>query len=227
MRRVVVPPHPGTLCALGCLVSDLKSDFIQTVNLEIDPGDPDQCSDRLSRSLARLKDQATTWLADENVSLISTRVRFSADMRFAGQAFEIEVSLGDLNLADPALGRNTLNAFYDRYHALYSVGDLPGSIEVVNVRATAIGTMPRPATGRKSGRRLTGVRSKPVPVGWHTVYVDGQSHRTAVYKRDQLAWGHTFDGPAVVHQYDSTIFLPPRAKATVDAFGTLIGEVVI
>ena len=34
IARVVVPPLPGALCALGCLVADLRADFVGTLNVE-------------------------------------------------------------------------------------------------------------------------------------------------------------------------------------------------
>jgi N-methylhydantoinase A/oxoprolinase/acetone carboxylase beta subunit len=134
ISTVIVPPHPGTLCALGCLVADVKSDFIRTVNVELDPADPAAAGAPLRASYEDLAREADRWLAEEKVDVLESRVVFAADMRFHGQAFEVEVQLGDDPLDGSDFARRVLDAFYRRYQTLYNVEDLGGLLEVVNAR---------------------------------------------------------------------------------------------
>ena len=45
---------------------------------------------------------------------------------------------------------------------------------------------------------------------------------TAIYERSSLERGTRLDGPAVVHQADSTTFVPPYATLAVDEHGNLV-----
>lgn len=221
ISTVIVPPHPGTLCALGCLVADVRSDFIRSVNLEIDSEHPGDAFERLRDSYRDLQAQAESWLKDEHVDVSESRVLFSADMRFRGQAFDIEVQLGDGFVAQRDLGRRVLDRFYERYRALYNVEDVRGHVEVVNARVSVVGVTPAPSPG-KIERSAAGESAKPARTA--TVYLDGRDHETPVYDRDALRAGDEFRGPALVHQYDSTVFVPPDFDISVDAYGNLIGE---
>jgi N-methylhydantoinase A/oxoprolinase/acetone carboxylase beta subunit len=52
----------------------------------------------------------------------------------------------------------------------------------------------------------------------------GQSCACPIYDRDELGAGAKLNGPAILEQYDSTVVIPPRWRATVDPFGTLVME---
>ncbi|MBI3964602.1 MAG: hydantoinase/oxoprolinase family protein, partial [Chloroflexi bacterium] len=210
--------------ALGCLVADVRSDFIRTVNLEIDPAHASAASPALCEEYAALERQARRWLADERVDVAESRVVFSADMRFSGQSFETEVTLGGLSVDAADFAEQMLAAFHQRYRALYDVDDLTAAVEVVNVRATAVGVTQKPVLPRLAVAPLSGANVTPSPGSTQQVYVDDEHRSAAVYERSALTWGHRFSGPAVIHQYDSTIFVPPGFVVVVDAYGNLIGE---
>ena len=56
------------------------------------------------------------------------------------------------------------------------------------------------------------------------IYFDGQTLDTAVFDRKALTWGHEFEGPAIIDQYDTTVFIPEGFSARVDRLGNIIGE---
>ncbi len=222
ISTVIVPPHPGTLCALGCLVADVKSDFIRTVNVELDPADPAAAGAPPRASYEDLAREADRWLAEEKVDVLESRVVFAADMRFHGQAFEVEVQLGDDPLDGSDFARRVLDAFYRRYQTLYNVEDLGGLLEVVNARATVVGVTQTPALTKINERPEDG--GAPPPLRIAAVYIDGADRPTPAFQRDDLSWGHRFAGPALIQQYDSTVFVPPSFDVSVDAYGNLVGE---
>jgi len=219
--RIIVPPHPGALCALGCLVADVKSDFIRTVNVEIDEAHAGEIFGRLHEAYADIEREARAWLSEERVEVKESRVVLSADMRYAGQAFEIDVLLPGRDPSPKVFGEAMLAAFRDRYRALYGVGDLAASEEVVNIRASVVGVTGKPAVSKVADAE---VRGDAVPRGTRDVHIDGKVWKTAVYVRDDLRWGQRCQGPAVIYQYDSTVFIPPGISVRVDAYGNLLGE---
>lgn len=221
--QVIVPPHPGTLCALGCLVSDAKGDFIRTVNLDVDPDRPEEVAAEVRRTFAGLAEQAGQWLTAERIDVQRSAIAYSADMRFGGQAFEVEVPLPDMSTSADGLGAVLLDAFYARYRALYNVPDLRGTVEIVNARATVTGVTRKPVMRLDAGRRDTTAPPLAERTRATRLYLDGADRATVVFDRDALVPGDRFSGPAVIHQYDSTTFVPPDFDVTVDAHENLIG----
>src|SRR3990172_4145614 len=92
IRTVLIPPSPGPLCALGCIVADLRNDFVSTISRT----DRTLADDELDAAFADLERRGRQWLAAERaggVHLESADIVYSADMRYNGQAFEIEISI--------------------------------------------------------------------------------------------------------------------------------------
>jgi N-methylhydantoinase A len=75
-----------------------------------------------------------------------------------------------------------------------------------------------------SERELQGAERKARPASRRKIYFDGKSLDTAVFERSALAWGHEFEGPAIIDQYDTTVFVPEGFSARVDRLGNIIGE---
>ncbi len=87
--KVIVPLTPGLLCALGCLVADLRADFVRTVTTCLDAID-DVALTALYRDLAH---QARQWMEREAIALDQVLLVCSADMSYAGQSFELNVHI--------------------------------------------------------------------------------------------------------------------------------------
>ena len=87
VSRIVVPPAPGALCALGLLVTDLKADFSQTRRASLSP---DAASD-LSDIFDVLADRASRWLDRESIPSDRRMLIRTADMRYVGQNHELQV----------------------------------------------------------------------------------------------------------------------------------------
>ncbi len=88
MQRVIAPRRPGVVSALGGLVADLRGDFIRTIFKPLTAASlPD-----LHDVCEVLAQEGTTWLSMQG-HVGTADLRFSADMRYAGQSFEIEVML--------------------------------------------------------------------------------------------------------------------------------------
>jgi N-methylhydantoinase A len=206
---VLVPPHPGLCSALGAAISQARIDRVQTFYAR---------SDRIrvedvALAERRLRDQT---LADlrRNVEVHEVEVRRSADLRYAGQNYELEVPLPDGELDDDRW-RALLTRFEQDHEAMYGFM-LPGeAIELVNLRVTAL----RP--------------DAPIPLVAGSVTLSEPSLRPVwfepdgpvdcpIHRRDALAAGTALDGPAIVEEPDSTTLVFPGDRLLVHESGVLV-----
>ncbi len=213
---IVIPPTPGVLSTYGLLSTDLKNDFVQTCYQE----GPQFDLARIAAVYADLEAQALAWLRSEQVPFEAQRLLRSADLRYAHQSFELTCALPDGALTPPLVHR-LVEAFHHEHRRRYSY-DLPSApVELVNLRATALGLLPKlkaqviTASTTDVDSTLTEVR--PVYFEHMGGFVD-----TPCYARHRLCPGMTFDGPAIVDQDDATTVIYPNFHTEVDSVGNLI-----
>jgi N-methylhydantoinase A len=211
MNGVVVPPTPGVVSALGGLVADLKNDFIRTTYCDVTESE--------IRSLASIVDELEQdghdWLKAQGYDRIGD-VKLSADMRYLGQSFEIETPISGEWLRqgnDSAVA----SAFHVEHERLYGHADKKATVQMINLRLVISGATPKPA--------LVEIAVAEGPVtpklkvdGWFS----GCSVPTAVYMRQDLAFGHRLQGPAIIAQDDTTTVVPPDFDIFVDRYGNLV-----
>jgi N-methylhydantoinase A len=210
---VVVPPSPGTFCALGCLLADLRADFVATLYTDLARLRDEELADAL-RELHR---QASAWAREEDAPGAS--VTFGADMRYRGQSYELAVPLSS-DLGEGAC-RRAAEAFADTHQRVYGYADPDAAIEVVNVRAQLLAPIAKPSLlhpGAGSARPDASHAER------RTVYAGGSAVTALVVDRSSLVPGGQLEGPVVVTQYDTTTFVPPGAVVETDAVGNLIGR---
>jgi N-methylhydantoinase A len=210
--HVVVPPSPGTFCALGCLLADLRADFVATVYADLDALDEQE----LVAVFGGLHDRAAEWVREQRVPAERPVVALSADMRQGGQSYDIPVEL------DPDLGpgfrERARAAFFDAYERVYGNPDRAGRVEIVNARAHVLAATPRPPL------TWTPPAGAPSPVRRRRVRHGGVDLEASVLARASLVPGARVEGPAIITQYDTTTFVPPAARIEVDATGSLVGS---
>jgi N-methylhydantoinase A len=201
MRRVLVPPSPGLLCAYGALCADAIHDFAHALLVdagrELDAG-------ALAAELDRLEAAAARALDAEGTPESHRAFERTCALRYRGQSFDLAV---------PAEG-DLVAAFHAAHRARYGYA-LERPVELVAVRLRAVGRAhPTPplavaeaAVGASGSRR--------------TIRFAGREYEAPIVPRASLAAGARVDGPAVIVEYSATTFLPPGARAEVDAAGAL------
>jgi N-methylhydantoinase A len=215
--RVIVPRAPGTLCALGSLVTDLRRDFIRTVPAELHFAEPGAISGHFDE----LEAQARSWLDTQDAAITERRMLRFADMRYRGQSFDLTVPLADGSLD------NLVARFHAQYNGIYGFADPAAAIEMTNIRVAAVGVTPKPLTPKPMIPMSAGgspVKRRAKPVAHHSIFEDRRLVKAAFYDRLQLDPGEGFDGPAVVEAPDTTVYVPRGFAVHVDAWGNLIGE---
>lgn len=211
--KLLVPMRPGITNALGCVVADLRRDFVNTINRPVATLDMAQVRALLDAQVA----EGRAWLAREGIAVEGLRLLYSADMQFQGQSHILTVGLPGADFT-----REQLQALFDRaYWDRFGV-ELPEIRAVlVNVHTAVIGLRPRLDLAMLGeGTRAANLYEART----HTrhVWFDGGFQLTPVYQRERLPMGARFDGPAVIEQLDCTTVLEPGNAAQVDALGNLL-----
>ena len=137
-----------------------------------------------------------------------------------GQSFELTIALAEEDFAEPD-GTLIKQRFHRAYEQVYGYQDENAALEVLDVRVTAIGHSPKPPLAKL--HEVRGTR-RPPRQRQRDIFLDGRSWSAAVYSRDDLFSGFAFRGPAIVEQYDTTVFVTPGFTVSVDGYGNLIGE---
>ena len=216
VARVLVPPAPGILCALGLLVEPLRMDLVRTRVESLDALGVKE----LQALFAALEQEAQAWLERERVPAGRRRVARALDMRYVGQNFELLVEVpGEFWRGE----RDALRRAFLREHArVYGHSVEDDAIQVVSYRLTAL--------GEPAALTLPALSKAPSPVpdaaraGERPVYFDeaGGFVVTPVYRRERLLAGHALEGPAIVEQMDSTTVILPGQRATIDAHANIL-----
>jgi N-methylhydantoinase A len=213
---IIIPPTPGVLSTAGLLSTDLKNDYVQTCYQEGPAYDPA----RITTIYAELKEQALAWLQAEQVPREARHLVYAADLRYAHQSFELTCPVASEYMT-AGLMQDLVAAFHREHRRLYAY-DLPNApVELVNLRVTALGLLPKfqPARASAPAATLDGALA-----GVRQVYFEQQGGfvDTPCYRRSRLAPGVSFEGPAIVDQDDTTTVVFPTFQASVDALGNLI-----
>jgi N-methylhydantoinase A len=208
--RVLIPTTPGVLSALGMLIADTLKDYVRTVMVLIE-----EAQDAVSSTLTVLEEQGRRDLALEGVSGDRTVIERYLDLRYVGQSYELTIPFdGDMTQA--------ANNFHAAHERRFGYSDPNERVQVVNVRLKARGIATSPMLERQE--MVTGKILEPAMMH-HVIFagVNGPvTHEVPVYERATLQPGDTFNGPAIVTQYDTTTVVPLEWSARVDVVGNLI-----
>ena len=212
LAAIIVPPGPGTFCALGAIMADVKRDYVRTVRRRLsDDGAPQA----LAATIAGLEREATDWVGSEGAIVEATQLSAEADMRYAGQAYELHVAI-PAALGKTMAAREVGELFHQAHERLYGFRDVDSAIEVVTLRVRVVGRVP-PIAIPELDKTATAVE----PKGRRRVFHRGQWLDVPVFLRDRLVQGRGFAGPALVEQEDTTTWIIPGWHARVDAVGNL------
>jgi N-methylhydantoinase A len=216
--RAIVPRYPGVTSAMGCVIADMRQDFVQTVNSLTAGFDTGALRDvmqaHVDAGLALLDAAKSRFEARETV--------FELDMAYVGQTHTVAVPLPVTveNGVVAAPGVAEIEAAFDAaYRATYGRLLQNGTRRVMNLRSAVIGRRPKfdlttlaPPGGRVEDA-LTGSRQVHFGDTWH---------ETAIYDRLALPVGAEIRGPAILVQPDTTVLIDPGLVGTVDACGNTI-----
>ena len=209
---VLVPMSPGTLCAYGAITSQVRRDFIRSVRTRLPPGRVEINS--VEEAIREMEGEARTWASAQGDGLADPVLWVAADMRYVGQAYELEVVLSRLSSERKASEVSTL--FHEAHTNAYGFPDHDSGIEIMNVRLSV--ARPLPALPVNT---LENAEDEIPPLGRRSVFWNQQRFEANVFSRSNMKAGHTITGPAIVEQQDTTTWLSPGWNGRVLASGTL------
>ncbi len=212
--RVLVPARPGITNAIGCVVADLRHDYVRTLNKPLAEVDMAAVAETLRDQIA----EGRAMLEREGAEIERVELIHDAAMQFQGQSHMLTVAIPDVEITREALQEAFEKVYYDRF-ALR----LPEIKAVlVSLHTAVIGRRKRVGLDSlmDAGRRAATVAD--AKVGERQVRYDEGVHATPIYSREALPLGAEFSGPAIVEQLDSTTVVDPDCTVTVDDVGNMI-----
>jgi N-methylhydantoinase A len=216
MRGVLIPVFPGGLSALGILQADVVKELSRTVLLPAE--ELLEESRQLKGIVKRLHGEAMRVLHAEAFSPDKMRFQYSLDMRYLGQAYELNIPLSAVGRIG-SVGHDVIGDFRRAHEMRYGYHHRNKNVEIVNVRCRATGITEKPPSQKIAPRS----RTKPLlPEQTMGITFYERKRETILYRRDNLHAGDILSGPAIVAEYSATTLVPPEWSARVNSYGQLL-----
>ncbi len=220
LARAIVPRYPGVTSAMGCVIADMRQDFVQTINAAMADID-------LAALTAHMQAHVTSGLATLDAARTHFEGRdttFTLDMSYLGQTHTVPVPL-PIHVTDatvtPPTKAEIATAFDTAYRATYGRLLEGGIRRVINLRSAITGRRPRfdLATLAPKGGSVEAAYK-----GTRQVHFADRWYETKLYNRLDLPIGAEIPGPAILEQPDTTVLIEPGLIGKVDAFGNTLIE---
>ena len=213
MTEVIFPREPGTLSAYGILFSDLVQDISRSRLFTVG----DAALPGLTALIVELRTEADARLARDGVPAADRALTVAADMRYHGQAFELLVPWGDVTAPDAAAMAALEARFHDSHRQRFSYSSEGEAVEIVTLRVTATGRLPRPATTTPTPA------ARPARKGARHVFTAGAWHEALVWDREALST-ETVTGPAIIEEAFATHYIATGWTAALGDAGAIIAR---
>ena len=219
IARAIVPRYPGVTSAMGCVIADMRQDFVQTINSRVDMLDEAALAAFMHAHIAQglaLLDAARTNFEARDLS-------FDLDMAYVGQTHTVSVPLTVKTDGSTvtAITRTEIETAFDAtYKATYGRLLQNGVRRILNLRSAVTGKRPKfdlSTLAPPEGGRVE-------KVGMRKVHFGDKWYATAIYDRLALPSGTKIVGPAILTQPDTTVLIEPHLQGRVDRFGNTIIE---
>ena len=206
----IVPRYPGVTSALGCVMADMRHDAVQTLNKPLADLDVADLRERVATLAAACQQR----LDSAGVTFEQVQQVIALDMLYAGQTHTVQVPID----ADALTHDGIAAAFEAAYRAAFGRVLHGIAVRVMNLRYARVGVRP------KFDLTVLAPTSTTVnpALGVQRVFHAGQWWDAARHARLDLPVGARIDGPAILEQPDTTVWLEPGFNATVDTLGNLL-----
>ena len=210
---VIIPPGPGVLCAYGDATTQIQDEASRSYLAMAQ----DITTDKFLNDLKDLKDKASQSLMKDGVSDSNLEVTYQADVRYAGQAFQITVEFDEKEYETKGIQLIT-DAFDDEHYQLFTF-KLSDGHEILMIRAIVKVAQ---AEINSSANASSESSLEEAIIQDSRFYHESQWHDAKIYDRNKLHAKHLIPGPAIVSEMDSTTVILPMHEAAVDEIGNLI-----
>ena len=209
----VSPVSPGVLCALGDATTRMRTETARSWSRLANETKPEDLLAVLEEMAGQVKGE----LLSDGVPADEITTAFEIDVRYAGQAFEVPLTItADVLASDGIAG---LVARFDEEHKRLFTFNMDTPHEIVNLRAVALGrSLDLPAAELEKGNG----DPSAAKIRDHVLWMDGREQAAVIYDRAKLRAGDVIPGPAIVCEMDSTTLIESGCVATVDAVGNIL-----
>ena len=210
---VIIPPGPGVLCAYGDATTQIQDEASRSYLAMAQ----DITTDKFLSDLTDLKDKASQSLIKDGADDSSLEVTYQADVRYAGQAFQITVEFDEKEYKTKGIQLIT-DAFDDEHYQLFTF-KLSDGHEILMIRAIVKVSQ---AEINSTSNVSSDISLSDAVIQDSRFYHESQWHDAKIYDRNKLQAQHLIPGPAIVSEMDSTTVILPKHEAIVDEVGNLI-----
>ncbi|MBM3536976.1 MAG: hydantoinase/oxoprolinase family protein [Alphaproteobacteria bacterium] len=212
LASALLPRYPGVTSALGCVIADMRHDFVHTVNRPLDALDVEG----LQRVIGEAARDGRGLLERSGVTLEGIGTYVELDMSYIGQTHTVAVSLPD---DGPLTSQAIQAAFEAAYRQTFGrlLENVP--MRVLTLRIAVIGRRPKLDLRRL---RPEGGSVVEAQTGEREVWFEGRPWLARIFDRLSLPVGAEIVGPAILEQPDATTVVDPDLVARVDGFGNVI-----
>ncbi len=211
---VIVPPGPGVLCAYGDATTQVQDEASQTYVARVDQL---KAADFIEQ-LEMLRARASESFEADGIPASQQEVNYQADIRYAGQAFQLSLGVTIEELRNKGLA--VLTDEFDRQHEQLFTFAHGKDHEIVMIRAI----VKAKSTLEADLKEVSETETKLADARFHDTryYYEQEWHDAVIYDRGKLGVGTVIPGPAIVVEMDSTTLILPGYAATVDKVGNLL-----
>ena len=215
--KVLIPARPGITNAIGCIVADVRHDYVNTVNLPLAEVDMDQVHQILAEQIA----QGRATILGEGVEVEDEILVHAAEMQFQGQSHILRIPLDSAVVTREAIQAAFEEAYFNRF-----------SLHLPEIRAMLV-TLHTAVIGRRREVALASLMDPSLRAadvagaqrGSRKAWFHDGWRETPIIARDALPIGAKFSGPAVLEQLDTTIIIEPGNEVEVDEAANLVVQV--
>ncbi len=207
INEIIVPNDPGTFSAWGMLQTDIRRDL--TVNFYQNFQSLEK--EKLLENFNKLKDEAIALLKSENVNENDMSFSLTADMRYIGQEYYVNV-----DISEPFDLNDINNNFHKTYEKQYGHSTPEGPSEFINLRLIATGKI------KKTDSVKSIENDKTIKDSKRKIIFNQKEYETKIYARHNIRVNESFEGPAVIEESTATTVIPPNYSIIKDEFGNII-----
>ena len=204
--EVVIPKFPGTFSAWGMLQTDLRHDFTQSFFRAAEKVK----SEDLESVLSSLESDGKSAIIAEGIEPSAISFLRSADMRYIGQEYTINVPINDTGTA------TTISAFHASHDRRYGHSSPGAPVEFVNLRVAALGALKKYSNAAEDGG------GEASQIGEREVIFAGDKISTPIVARDHLTTDFSANGPVIIEEQSATTVVPPGWSVAIDELGSIV-----
>jgi len=216
MGKVIAPAMCGNFSAVGLAVADIQHDYVRTFARKETRLDPAE----LLIIFREMEEEGTAQLLEEKVTKDLIEISWSADLRYEGQSWELNIPVQRRDTMDQEALQRIGGTFHQLHQQVYSFSEPNGVVEFVNLRVRATGKNPTLALPKEAAPGRPG---NPHPKGKRKVYFEQAGwQETPVFERGDLPVGSKVVGPCIIEEQISTTLIPESYDALIDEYRNIV-----